>query len=50
MLSSSGLHSWATELKYVADCLSSQEPVDASLLDDSAFRLVVFNVQYNRNT
>jgi hypothetical protein len=38
MVSSSGLHSWASNVSSVVSCLTSPIPIDSSLLDDSGFR------------
>lgn len=38
MVSSSGLHSWASSINSVISCLTSQAPIDSTLLDDSGFR------------
>ncbi|KZS10156.1 putative Zinc metalloproteinase [Daphnia magna] len=38
MISSSGLHSWACDLKDVVSCLTSSIPIDSSLFDDSGSR------------
>lgn len=38
MLGSSGLHSWASRLDQVFECLTSSEPVHPTLLNDTGFR------------
>lgn len=38
MISSSGLHSWACDVKDIVSCLTSSLSIDSSLLDDSGSR------------
>lgn len=46
MLGSTGLHSWASDIGQVFKFLTSQDPIDANLFDDSGFRFVLFKNLY----